>query len=226
MTALEDPKQVGERRKQDQRAQRYGSEGESQRRGGRRGVRDGQIRRDDVGILPQRPAPQNERDLRGRGDPGEAPAANPQRRERGHGARGREEMQRYCPRGNNQPFTHRRGVVTGEQQREGGGAEQRDARSQRPPAKIVLQLLFPRLEREVDRREKRERDQGEQTHGQRERIQPRPDVGGDEPVPPPPSLTAPAATAPAVVPRSSGVIKLAIAKVTPQWRSSSSSAPP
>ena len=59
MTALEDPKQVGERRKQDQRAQRYGSEGEPQRRGGRSGVRDGQIRRDDVGILPQSPAISN-----------------------------------------------------------------------------------------------------------------------------------------------------------------------
>src|SRR2546429_5022577 len=183
MTALEDPEQVGERREQNQRAQRYGSEGEPQRRGWRSGIRDGQIRRDDVGILPQRPTPQNERDLRGRGDPGEPPAANPQRRERGHGASGREEMQRYGQRGKNQPFTHRRGVVTREQQREGGGAEQRDARSQRPPAEIVLQLLFPRLEREVDRREKRERDQGEQTHGQRERSPPPPDVGGDEPVP-------------------------------------------
>src|SRR2546430_549688 len=114
MTVLEDPKQVGERRKQDQRAQRYGSEGEPQRRGGRRRARDGQIPRGDVGVTPPPPPPPNEREPRGRGDPGEPPAANPQRRERGHGAGGGEEMQRYCPRGKNQPFTHRRGVATGE----------------------------------------------------------------------------------------------------------------
>src|SRR2546429_574577 len=101
MTALEDPKQGGEGRKQDQRAHRYGSQGQPQR------------------------------------------------------------SRRRAPR-------------------------------PRPPrAKTAPKLLSPRLEGKAARREKRERDQGKQPHGQRERIHPRPDVGGDDPAPHPPPPAPP-----------------------------------
>src|SRR2546430_3035468 len=110
MTVLEDPKQVGERRQQDQRAQRYGSEGEPQRRGGRGGARDGQVRGKQEGILTQSPPPEDERDLNRGNNAGYAPRAPCQSRERGDRGGGGEPMQRDGPPREDQPVAHQRRV--------------------------------------------------------------------------------------------------------------------
>src|SRR3989441_906165 len=103
MTPLEHPKQIVERRQQHYRTHGQRAEHDAQCGGGRGRGGNRQVGREDVGVLPERPPPEDQRHLHRGGEAGGAPAPGPQRPQHPDGRGRGGHRQRDPPGGGEQP---------------------------------------------------------------------------------------------------------------------------
>src|SRR5437762_13731204 len=106
-----------ERRNQDQCADREPPQQKLERNVRRRRLPNGERRRNEKRVLRERPAPENEGDLRRRSHARDVVVAAPQARERDDGHDGGGEMQRRRPRRDGERAAESRRFATGEGER-------------------------------------------------------------------------------------------------------------
>src|SRR5262245_43451885 len=179
-TTFKNANQVVERGKQQRRACQQRPPDEAQRDRGRRRVVDRHVGRDQIRILRGPPPPQNQRRLRGRANSGPPELSRPQGVDRADREDRRGNLQRPRPPTARQPMADRRRAVLGEQEDGERHHADRYRRGQRAQAKILAQRFVSGLDRQIDRRQKREQSEREEPDGERKGRQPRGDEGGDE----------------------------------------------
>src|SRR5215475_7121152 len=126
------------------------------------------------------PSPQDQRRLRGRAEPGRSESSRPQSVDRADREDRRGYLQRPRPPAPRQPMANQRRAGAGKQEDGERHQANRDRRNQRAQTKILTQRFVPRLHRQINRRQKREQREREESDGERKRREPVVDEGRAE----------------------------------------------